>query len=239
MENWGILREIVLRKRKTIHLFSAATKEAVTESETFFRGMACDDFSAEAVFAEPERMFWHDAKIDEKKGTFLFDSNVDVRKETFLRNTMLEEKDESSLYYPHVSSEDRGEIVPLSGSDSKVVCPQEFFAGVDHRGSLVFADHFLFGASLNLSAVDCVVRAGTTKLFPTGLSERCKMEADTAGLLSSGPLVDSPDAKSQMAVHIPNGVLCSRCIQSNEEASASRGASTAGTGGRKFLRGAT
>ena len=32
------------------------------------------------------------------------------------------------------------------------------------------------------------------------------MEADTAGLLSSGPYVDSPDSKSQMAIHIQNGV---------------------------------
>ena len=68
------------------------------------------------------------------------------------------------------------------------------------------ADHFLFGASLNLSAVDCVVRAGTTELFPSGLSVSCVMEADTAGLLSYGPFVDSPDAKSQMAIHIQNGV---------------------------------
>ena len=55
------------------------------------------------------------------------------------------------------------------------------------------ADHFLFGASLNLSAVDCVVEAGT-------------MEADTAEPLSSGPFVHFPDAKSQMAIHIENGV---------------------------------
>ena len=181
--------------------------------------MACDDFSAEAVFAEPEKMLLHDSNIDEKEGTFLFDSNVDVRKETFLcysnveekeetflRITTLEEKDESSLCYQHVSSEDRGDIVPFSGSDSKVVGPQEFFAGVDHPGSLVYADHFLFGPSLNFSAVDCVVRAGTTKLFLSGLSEGCVMEADTPGSLSYGLFVDSPDAKSQMAIHIQNGV---------------------------------
>ena len=45
-------------------------KETVTESETFFSGMACDDFSAEAVFAEREKMFLHDSNIDEKEGTF-------------------------------------------------------------------------------------------------------------------------------------------------------------------------
>ena len=70
----------------------------------------------------------------------------------------------------------------------------------------MYADRFLFGASLNCSAVNCVVRAGTTKLFPSGLSEGCVMEAYTAGLLSSEPFVDSPDAKSQMAIHIQNGV---------------------------------
>ena len=70
----------------------------------------------------------------------------------------------------------------------------------------MYADHFLFGASLNLSAVDCVVRAGTTELFPSGLSAGCVMEADIAEPLSSGPFVDSPDAKSQMAIHISNGV---------------------------------
>ena len=32
------------------------------------------------------------------------------------------------------------------------------------------------------------------------------MEADAAEPLSSGPFVDSPDAKSQMAIHIQNGV---------------------------------
>ena len=32
------------------------------------------------------------------------------------------------------------------------------------------------------------------------------MEADTAGLLPSGSFVDSSDAKSQMAIHIKNGV---------------------------------
>ena len=70
----------------------------------------------------------------------------------------------------------------------------------------MYADHFLFGASLNCSAVDCVVRAGTTKLFLSGLSEGCVMEADTAGPLSYGLFVNSPDAKSQMAIHILNGV---------------------------------
>ena len=70
----------------------------------------------------------------------------------------------------------------------------------------MYADYFLFGASLNLSAVDCVVRAGTTKLFLSGLSDGCVMEADTAGPLSYGLFVDSPDAKSQMAIHIQNGV---------------------------------
>ena len=68
------------------------------------------------------------------------------------------------------------------------------------------ADHFLFGASLNFSTVDCVVRAGTTKLFLSGLSEACVMEADTSGPLCYVLFVDSPDAKSQMAIHIQNGV---------------------------------
>ena len=70
----------------------------------------------------------------------------------------------------------------------------------------MYADHFPFGASLDLSAVDCVVRAGTTDLFPSGLFADCAVEADTAEPLSSGPFVDSPDTKSQMAIHIQNGV---------------------------------
>ena len=119
---------------------------------------------------------------------------------------MLKEKDESSVYYPHVSSEDREEIVPFSGSDSKVVCPQEYLSGIDYCGPLLSADYFLCGASLNLFAVDCVVRAGTAKLFSSGLSEGCVMEADTAGPLSFVLFVDSPDAKSQMAILIQNSV---------------------------------
>ena len=54
--------------------------------------------------------------------------------------------------------------------------------------------------------MDCVVTAGTTKLFLSGLSEGCVMEADTAGPLTYGLFVDSPDTKSQMASHIQNGV---------------------------------
>ena len=84
-----------------------------------------------------------------------------------------------------MSLEDRGDIVPFSGSDSRVVCLQECFAGVGYRGSLVNADHFLFGASLDLSAVECVVRAGTTEFFPSGLFADCAVEADTAEPLSS------------------------------------------------------
>ena len=123
-----------------------------------------------------------------------------------MRNTMHEEVEESPLYHPNVTLEDRGDIVPFSGSGSRVVCPQEYSAGIDYRGSLVNADHFLFGASLNLSAVDCVVRAGTTELCPSGLFADSSMEADASEPLSSGPFVDFPDAKSQMAIHIENGV---------------------------------
>ena len=180
---------------------------------------------------EKEATFLLDPNVEDEKETFSCHSITEEKEETFLRNAMLEEKDESSLYYPHVSWEDRGEIVPFSGSDSKVVSPQEFFAGVDHRRSLVYADHFLFGASLNLSAVDCVVRAGTTKLFPSGLSEGCKMEADTGGLLSSGPFVDSPDAKSQMAIHIQNGVSVRAAYKAMRKRVRS--------GGRKSSRGVT
>ena len=68
------------------------------------------------------------------------------------------------------------------------------------------ADHFLFGTSWNLSAVDCVVRVGTTKLLPSGLIADFAMEADAAEPLSSASSVDFPDAKSQMAIHIQNGV---------------------------------
>ena len=68
------------------------------------------------------------------------------------------------------------------------------------------ADHFFFGTSLNLSAVDCVVRAGTTKLLPCGLFADLAMEVDAAEPLSSVSSVDFPDAKSQMAIHILNGV---------------------------------
>ena len=117
------------------------------------------DLNNEAVFAEQEEMFLPDSNIDEKEGTFLSDSNVDVKKETFLcytniekkeetflRSTTLEEKDESSLHYQHVSSEDRREIVPFSGSDSRAVCPQKYFAGFAYRGSLVNADIFYLGS---------------------------------------------------------------------------------------------
>ena len=52
-----------------------------------------------------------------------------------------------------------------------------------------------------------MVRAGTTKLFPSGLFADSATEADAAEPLSSGPFVDSPDAKSQMAIRIQNGVF--------------------------------
>ena len=50
------------------------------------------------------------------------------------------------------------------------------------------------------------LRAGRIELFLSGLSEDCVMEADTLGLLSYGLFVDSPDAKSQMAIHMQYGV---------------------------------
>ena len=65
---------------------------------------------------------------------------------------------------------------------------------------------FYLGSLWNLSAVDCVARVGTTELFPSGLFADSAMEADAAEPLSSGPFVDSPDAKRQMAIHIQNGV---------------------------------
>ena len=238
-----LARNSAQKKEHDPSLFNG-DKETATESETFFSGTACDDFSTQAVFAEQEKMFLPDSNVDvrketflcysnveekeetilldsnveDEKGTFLYDSNTDEKEETFVRNTMHEELEESSLYHPNVTLEYRGDIVPFSGSVSRVVCPQEYFAGVDHRGSLVNAGHFLFGPSLNLSVVDCVVRAVTTKLFPSGISEGCVMESDTDG---------NPHSK---------WCLCLRCIQSNEEASASRGASTAGAGGKDVLQ---
>ena len=59
VENWGILQGTVLRKRKRIHLFSAAT------SETFFRGMTLGDLNVETVLVEQEELFLHDSNIDE------------------------------------------------------------------------------------------------------------------------------------------------------------------------------
>ena len=218
VENWGILRGTVFRIRKTIRLFSAATKIQPQNPRLFFSGVACDDSNVEAVFAKEEETFLYcpiveekeetfllDSNVEEKKKTFLCDPNVEEKKETFLSNTISEKKEESFLYHPSVSSEDRGETVPFSGSDSSVVCPQEFFAGVEHGEFLVYADHLLFGSSLNFPGVDCVVRAGMIELFLSGLSEDCVMEADTAGPLSYGLFVDSPDAKS-LAIHIQNGV---------------------------------
>ena len=168
--------------------------------------MRKETFSCYTNIEKKEETFLLDPNVEDEKETFLCHSNIEEKDETFVRNTMHEELKESPLYHPNVTLEDRGDIVPFSGSDSKVVCPQEYFAGIDYRGSLVNADHFLFGAFLNFSAVDCVVRAGTTKLFPSGLFADSAMEADAAEPLSSGPFVDSPDAKSQMAIHIRNGV---------------------------------
>ena len=266
----GHLARTCSQKKEDDPSLFAGDKEIVTESETFFNGMALGDLDVETVLAEQEEVFLHDSNIDvdgdlnsktvfaeqeeiflpdsnidEKEGTFLFDSNVEVRKETFLcytnaekkeetflfdpnvedekevylydsntedeeetflHNTNVEEEDESSLNHQHVSSEDTREIVRSSGSDSKSVCPQKYFAGFDHRGLLVSADHLLFGTSLNLSAVNSLVRAGTTKLFLSGLFAGSAMEADTAELLSSGSFRDSPDAKTQLAIHIQSGV---------------------------------
>ena len=139
-----------------------------------------------------------------------------------MRHHFFEKKEETSLYNPNVSSRDRGETVLFSGSDSRVVCPQEFFAGVEHREFLVYADHLLCGSSLNLPGVEC------------------SMEVDTADLLPSGPSVDSPDAKRQMGIKIEKGVSVRAAYkQSNEEGSANRGAPTKGIGGRTSSRGAT
>ena len=101
---------------------------------------------------------------------------------------MSEKKEETFLYHPSVRSEDRGETVLFSCSDSRFVCPQESFAGVDHREFLMYADHLLFGASLNLPGAECMMEKDTAESFPSGSS------------------VDSPDAKRQMAIHIENGV---------------------------------
>ena len=120
---------------------------------------------------EKEKTSLLDPNVEYEKETYLCNSNTEEKEETILRDMMPEGIDESPLYHPNVSLEDRG-IVPFSGSDSRVVCQQECFAGIDYRGSLVNAAHLLFGASLNLSAVDCVVRAGTTELFSVGTFRR-------------------------------------------------------------------
>ena len=78
--------------------------------------------------------------------------------------------------------------------------------------------------------MNCVVGAGTTELFPSGLFADTAMEADTVEPLSSGPFVDSPDAKSQMAIHIPNGVSVRAAYKAMR---------TEGSGGRTSSGGAT
>ena len=65
------------------------------------------------------------------------------------------------------------------------------------------------------------------------------MEVDTAELLPSGPSVDTPDTIRQMEINIGKGVSVRATYKSNEEASASRGASTEGTGRRTSARGST
>ena len=64
VENWGILRGTVLRKKGRRSFSFQRGKETITDSETFFSGMACDDFNTEAVFAEQEEMFLPDSNID-------------------------------------------------------------------------------------------------------------------------------------------------------------------------------
>ena len=71
VENWGILRGTVLRKREDDPSLCSGDKEAATESETFFSGMACDDSLVEAFFAEKEEKFLLDSNVDEKEETFL------------------------------------------------------------------------------------------------------------------------------------------------------------------------
>ena len=95
VENWAILRETVLRKRKTIHLFTAATKRQ-PQSPRPFSGMAIGDLNAETIFVEQDELFLHDSNIDElgdlNAGTFfagqeelfLHDSNIDEKSGTFL-----------------------------------------------------------------------------------------------------------------------------------------------------------
>ena len=148
-----------------------------------------------------------------------------------MRNTMHEELEESSLYHPNVTLEDRGDIVPFSGSDSRVVCPQEYFAGTDYRGSLVNADNFLFGAFFELC------RRTVVRWYYQALPFWTLRTADTAPLLWAFRGLSRCE-ESDGNPH-SKWCLCSRCIQSNEEASASRGASTAGAGGRTSSRGAT
>ena len=81
-------------------------------------------------------------------------------------------------YNPNVSSRDRGESVPFSGLDSRVVCAhksrsqQGSCVEVDHQEFLVYADHFPFGPSVNFPGV------------------KNSMEVDTAEHLPSGPSVD-------------------------------------------------
>ena len=65
-----LARKYSQKKEDDPSLFSG-DKETITESETFFSGMACDDFSTEAVFAEPEKMLLHESNIDEKERNVL------------------------------------------------------------------------------------------------------------------------------------------------------------------------
>ena len=85
--------------------------------------MACADYNVEAVLAKKEDKFLYCPNVEEKEETFLCASNVEAKEETFLCITTSEKKEEPFLYHRSVSSEDRGETVPYSGSDSRVVCP--------------------------------------------------------------------------------------------------------------------
>ena len=97
VENWGILRGIALRKRRMIRLFSAATKDVVTGSETFSVVWRAMPPMLRPFLPWRKRRFLYCPNIEKKEETFMRGSNVEEKKETFVCNPNVEEKGETFL----------------------------------------------------------------------------------------------------------------------------------------------
>ena len=70
VENWGILRGTVLRKKVDDASPFSSDKDLVKGSEISFNGVVCEDHNTEADFAKNEETFSCNPSVEENEETF-------------------------------------------------------------------------------------------------------------------------------------------------------------------------